>query len=150
MDDAFGEEPRGGKLVGGPEQLGAVVLGPHVEAAGALEAVGEDLELLVGGDGEERGRGGSLDGLPGALELRRGGAELGALAHLVDLALAAQAGLEELLGLLVLHALPLPLGHAARVGPGPAAHADRRPWLLGRDGVREPRGFGEEEALRRG
>jgi hypothetical protein len=36
--------------------------------------------------------------------------ELGVLAHLVELALAREAGLEELLGLPGLYALPLPLG----------------------------------------
>lgn len=124
MNDAFGEEPGGGETVdGGAEELGAVAVGPEVVSAGALEAVGEGLELVVGLDGEEGG--GAGDGLPGALEVGDGGLELGPLAHLVELALAAEAGLEELLRLLRLHPLPLPLRDAAREGSGASAHPDR-------------------------
>lgn len=124
MNDAFGEESGGGEAVdGAAKYLGAVAVRPEVVAAGALEAVGEDLDLLVGLDGEEGG--GSGDGLPGALEVGDGGLELGALAHLVELALAGEAGFEELLGLLRLHPLPLPFGDAAWEGSGASAHPDR-------------------------
>jgi hypothetical protein len=79
------------------------------------------------------------DGLP----------ELGALAHLVELALAREAGLEEMLGLPGLHALPLPLGDAAGEHAGPAAHADDEVALA--DGAAGGGGEGEEreaEAVR--
>ena len=141
VDDAFGEESSGGKLVGEGEELRAVLGGPHVESAGALEPIGEDFELLVGGDGEERGsHGDGGDGLPGACELRRGGAELGALSHLVDLAFAGEASFEELFGFLRLHSLPLPLRYASGECSGTAAHSDdQRRWRFcgGDGGLRE-------------
>jgi hypothetical protein len=80
-------------------------------------------ELVVGRDRERGGRGvgGSGVGVPGA---RDGVAELAAPAHLVELALAGQARLEKLPGLLGLHVLPLPIGDAAGVRARPAGHAD--------------------------
>lgn len=141
MHHSLGEKPRRRQVLHGPKQLRPVPLGPQVEPAGALEAIGEDLDLLVGGDGEEAGR--PLDGLPGTLEVGDGGLELGALAHLVDLALAGEAGLEELLGFLGLHALPLPLGDAAGEGSGAAAHADEGGLLGG--GFEKEEGWVEEE-----
>lgn len=118
-------------VVGVAEELRAVPGGPQIEAAGLLKAIGEDLQLLVGGDGEEGG-GSGVDtaedggggGLPGLFELGDGGFELGSLAHLVDVAFASEAGLEELLRFFGLHSLPLPLGDAAGVRPGASAHAD--------------------------
>ena len=138
MNDALGEEPRGREFVGSLKQLWTVVFRPEIEAPGLLEAIGEDLELLVGGDRQKIGS--SLDDLPWALELRHGGSELGALAHFVDLALAAEPGLEELFGFLRLHALPLPLRYASRVGPRATAHSDDRGGFR----MRELLGFGEE------
>jgi hypothetical protein len=123
----LGEEPRGGRAGGGGvEDPGPVAVVPEVDAPRTVEPVGERLELVVGRDGEQvrRGVGGGAVGVPGALEVRDGVAELGALAHLVELTLAGQARLEELLRLLGLHPLPLPLGHAAGVRARPAAHAD--------------------------
>jgi hypothetical protein len=68
-----------------------------------------------------RTSGGRGVGVPGVLEVSDGVVELGALAHLVELALASQARLEKLPGLLGLHALPVPLGDAARVRARSAA-----------------------------
>jgi len=130
-----GEEPGRGRACGrGREDPGPVAVVPEVDAAGAVEAVGERPKLVLGRDGEQVGsHGGRVGGgggggggvrVPGPLEVRDGVAELGALAHLVELALAGEARLEELPGLLGLHPLPLPLGHAAGVGARPAAHAD--------------------------
>uniref|UniRef100_A0A0E0G8F1 Uncharacterized protein n=1 Tax=Oryza nivara TaxID=4536 RepID=A0A0E0G8F1_ORYNI len=131
MDGSLGEEARGGPAgVRGREDPRPVAVVPEVDAAGAVEAVGERLHLVVRRDGEQVGRrrrgGGGVGGVgvPGALEVRGGVAELGALAHLVELALPGEARLEQLLGLPRLHPLPLPLGDAAGERARAAAHAD--------------------------
>ena len=155
VDGVPGEEARRRHdRVRGREHLGPVAVVPEVDAAGAVEAVGEAPELVVGGDGEEGGRqrgggDGGRVGVPGPLEVDDGVAELGALAHLVELALAGEAGLEELLRLPGLHALPLPLGDAARERAGAAAHADDQvPAAEGAAGGRGGREEGEAEAVR--
>lgn len=129
MDGVLGEEPgRGRAGCRGREDPGPVAVVPEVDAAGAVEAVGERPELVFGRNGEQVGRNGGRVGggvgVPWPLEMRDGVAELGALPHLVELALAGEARLEELPGLLGLHPLPLPLGHAAGEGARPAAVAD--------------------------
>lgn len=72
----------------GCEDQGPIAVVPEVDAAWAVEAVGDREEV-----GHQRG-GGDVGqvGVPGPLEVGDGVAELGALVHLVELALTRKEG----------------------------------------------------------
>lgn len=93
---------------------------PEVFGAFFDEAIGEGFDVVVRGEGAVGGGGGGL--VVGG----EGGADVGANASLVELLLLFDESVLFVSGELLVHALPLPLVHAAGKGSGTATHASER------------------------